>query len=115
MATSPKGFPTRIARQASNLKSAFKLTLVATSAAFTTKHRSPVAAAQAKTHLLALIAQVELDRTPIVITRRRRPIVQIVPMQEEVKSDIFGCMKGTGRITGDIVGPEPDVWEATSE
>jgi prevent-host-death family protein len=78
------------------------------------RYREPIAASKAKAHLLALIDQVHADRTPIIITKRGRPVVQLVPIEETARPSIFGCMKGTFRVTGDIVGPEPDVWEAMS-
>lgn len=40
-------------------------------------------------------------------------MVQIAPLDTGTPAgDIFGCMEGTFAITGDVVGPEPDVWEA---
>ena len=73
----------------------------------------PVGAAQAKTHLLALINEVRQSGTPVIITRRGKPQVQIAPLDFELSQpDIIGCMKGTFQVTGDIIGPEPDAWEA---
>ncbi len=83
------------------------------------KHRSPqhslperVAAAKAKAQFLGLIEQVSMQRQTVIITKRGKPLVQIVPLDESTGQDPFGCMKGTVKITGDIVGPEPDQWEA---
>lgn len=72
----------------------------------------PIAAAKAKAHLLQLIDQVSRDGQPVVITKRGKPLVQITPIDEPSVQDPFGCMKGSVNIMGDIVGPEPDVWEA---
>lgn len=66
----------------------------------------------AKTHLLALVQQVETDRQPITVTKRGKPIALIIPAPDAKPRSIFGCMKGTFTVTGDIVGPEPDIWEA---
>ncbi len=72
-----------------------------------------VGAAQAKAHFLAIMDEVKANGTPIVVTRRGIPQVQIAPLEpSRPVTDIFGCMKGTVTITGDIVGPEPDEWEA---
>lgn len=72
----------------------------------------PVAAAKAKTHLLQLIDQVSRDGTPVVITKRGKPLVQIAPLDHDSVPDPFGCMRGSVQITGDIVGPESDIWDA---
>lgn len=80
-----------------------------------TKNHGLVSASSAKTHLLALIKQINEDRTPITITKRGHPVARLVFAEQEAVPDIFGCMKGTGRITGDIVTPESDLWEAASE
>jgi prevent-host-death family protein len=71
-----------------------------------------VAASAAKTHLLELLDQVNTRRKSVTITKRGRPVARLVPIDEPSPVSIFGCMKGTFKITGDIVGPEPDVWEA---
>jgi prevent-host-death family protein len=71
-----------------------------------------VAASAAKTHLLELLDQVNTRRKPVTITKRGRPVARLVPIEDPSPVSIFGCMKGTFKITGDIVGPEPDVWEA---
>lgn len=71
-----------------------------------------IAASVAKTHLLELLDQVDTRRKPLTITKRGRPVARLVPIEDALPVDIFGCMKGTFKITGDIVGPEPDVWEA---
>jgi prevent-host-death family protein len=80
-----------------------------------TRSKAPqrlMSASQAKTHLLELLDTVDRTREGLVITKRGRPVAKLVPIDTEPAQSIFGCMKGTFRITGDIVGPEPDVWEA---
>ena len=74
--------------------------------------QQPVAAAQAKARLLELLDTVDREGETITITKRGRPVAQLVPFPARRTGSIFGCMKGTARITGDIVGPEPDLWEA---
>ena len=74
-----------------------------------------LSASKAKTHLLELLDTVDRDRKPITITKRGRPVATLVPIPATAPGSIFGCMKGTGRITGDVVGPEPDAWHAMVE
>jgi prevent-host-death family protein len=69
-------------------------------------------ASKAKTHLLELLDTVNRDRTSITITKRGQPVATLTPIATKTSNGIFGCMKGTGQITGDVVGPEPDVWNA---
>ncbi|MBS1815571.1 MAG: type II toxin-antitoxin system prevent-host-death family antitoxin [Acidobacteria bacterium] len=77
--------------------------------------RGDVTASKAKAHFLQLLETVDRERSEITITKRGRKIARLVPIEDESTPSIFGCMKGTFKITGDIVGPEPDVWEAMSE
>lgn len=74
-----------------------------------------VSASNAKTHLLELLDNIDHQRQGILITKRGRPVARLVPVETTRPKSIFGCMKGTGTITGDIVGPEPDVWNAMVE
>jgi prevent-host-death family protein len=71
-----------------------------------------LSASKAKAHLLELLDTVDRTREGLIITKRGRPVAKLVPVEHEPVSNIFGCMKGTFRVTGDIVGPEPDAWEA---
>lgn len=71
-----------------------------------------VPASKAKAHLLELLDTVDRLREPVVITKRGRPVARLVPIEPREPGSIFGCMKDTFKITGDIVGPEPDLWEA---
>jgi prevent-host-death family protein len=74
-----------------------------------------LSASKAKSHLLELLDTVDRDRTSITITKRGRPVATLVPVQTPPTPNIFGYMKGSGRIVGDVVGPEPDVWNAMVE
>ena len=73
-----------------------------------------VTVSHAKTHLLTLINDVDQRGESLVLTRRGRPVARLIPIEPAQPASIFGCMKGTIKITGDIVGPEPDLWEAMS-
>lgn len=64
---------------------------------------------------MALLQKVRQTGQPIMITRRGEPIAQVVPPPPpERPAQWLGCMKGTGRILGDIVSPVMDEsdWEA---
>ncbi len=70
-------------------------------------------AGEFKARCLKLMDQVQITGRPIVITKRGRPVAKLVPV-EEAKPDreIFGCMKGSIQILGDIVGPTGEEWNA---
>ena len=78
------------------------------------RYPKSVPATIAKTHLLELLDTVSRDRSPITITKRGHPVATLSPIDDQPRKPLWGCMKGTMQITGDIVGPEPDVWEAMS-
>lgn len=63
-----------------------------------------IAAGEFKAKCLHLLDEVAETRAPLVITKRGKPVAKLVPIDNE-RVDIYGCMAGTGRILGDIVGP----------
>jgi len=74
---------------------------------------SSLGATRAKAHFSSLVDQVTATELPVTITKRGKAVVQMIPANARpAPKSIFGCMKGTARATGDIVGPEPDVWDA---
>lgn len=70
-----------------------------------------IAAGEFKAKCLHLLDEVQQTRKEIVITKRGRPVARVVPVEEEVPS-VFGRMKGTGKILGDIISPIDEKWEA---
>ena len=48
----------------------------------------------------------------IVITKRGKPHVKIVPV-EQPATRLRGCMKGTVKILGDLTEPLHEKWDAT--
>ncbi|MBX9570304.1 MAG: type II toxin-antitoxin system prevent-host-death family antitoxin [Candidatus Obscuribacterales bacterium] len=70
-----------------------------------------IPAGEFKSKCLQLMEQVSKSKTPIIITKRGKPIAKLVPLDEEA-IDGFGCMKGSVRILGDIVEPLDVQWEA---
>jgi prevent-host-death family protein len=70
-----------------------------------------VPAGEFKARCLKLMDEVRATRRPIVITKRGKPVARLVPVEEEMPS-IFGRMRGTVTIHGDIVGPTGEEWHA---
>jgi prevent-host-death family protein len=79
-----------------------------------TSPRDPIAASNAKAHLLRLLDEVERDRRPITITKRGRIVAQIIPADPErtvsAFDQMFGRTSGWMKITGDIVSPDHEGW-----
>ena len=71
-----------------------------------------IGAAEAKTHLLRLLKEVEQTRESVTITNRGKALARIVPMEPAEQPPIFGCLKGSVKILGDIVEPMDPDWEA---
>jgi len=71
-----------------------------------------VPAGEFKARCLKLMDEVRDRRCEIVITKRGKPVAKLVPVEEKHAPDIFGYMKGTVTILGDIVGPTGEVWDA---
>jgi prevent-host-death family protein len=70
-----------------------------------------IAAGTFKARCLAIMDEVQAKREAVVITKRGKPVVKLVPVEPE-KDDIFGFFKGKIKITGDIVSPAltPEEW-----
>lgn len=80
------------------------------------KKRAPragvIAATEFKARCLELMDRVAATGNPVVITKRGRAIVRLVPAQQRPRS-IVGALKGHARIRGDIVSPMDLRWEAS--
>lgn len=70
-----------------------------------------IAAGEFKAKCLNLIDEVAETRKPLVITKRGKPVAQVIPMPAK-QQDIVGSMKGTVTILGDIISPLDVEWDA---
>jgi prevent-host-death family protein len=70
-------------------------------------------AAAFKATCLALLDKVEETGQPILVTKRGKPVAQLVPVSPQGKRRLMGCMEGTAKIAGDIESPAAPVsdWE----
>ncbi len=68
-------------------------------------------AGEFKARCLRVMEDVRKYRTPVVITKKGKPVAKLVPADEPA-DDVFGCMAGTGEILGDIEAPvfPPNAW-----
>jgi len=70
-----------------------------------------IQAGKFKARCLKLMDKVHRTKRRIIITKRNKPIAQLVPIEEE-SSTLFGKMKGTVHIIGDIMAPIDEAWDA---
>ena len=72
-----------------------------------------IAVSEFKAKCLAILDEVQKTRRPVRITRRGKPLAVVIPPAAESPKDIFGFMKGSVEILGDIVSPanDPEDWE----
>ncbi len=69
-----------------------------------------IPAGEFKAKCLKLLDEVAETRKPLVITKHGKPVAQLVPMEDA--GDLFGRMKGSVTILGDIISPLDVEWEA---
>jgi prevent-host-death family protein len=72
-----------------------------------------IPAAQFKAECLKLMDLVEKTREPVVITKHGRPVAQLAPISSDVES-LFGYMKDTIKIEGDVMASVDEKWSALS-
>ncbi len=68
-------------------------------------HMIQVSATEYKHNALKLLEQVRVSGEPVQITKRGKPIVQLVRVDEPSPSRVFGQFQGDVTFVGDIVGP----------
>jgi prevent-host-death family protein len=73
-----------------------------------------IAAGEFKAKCLHLLDEVQQTRMEIVITKRGRPVARLLPVEEKPPT-VFGRMKGSIKILGDIVGPTGEKWDADTD
>lgn len=71
-----------------------------------------IAISEFKAKCLAFLAQVEKTKVPIRITRHGKPVAEVVPVVPVVeRASLFGSMRDSIKILGDIVSPVIDLDE----
>jgi prevent-host-death family protein len=72
-----------------------------------------IPAAVFKAECLNLMDEVARTGQPIIITKHGKPVAQLAPIPAQRES-LFGYMKDTLSIKGDIVAPIGEEWSALS-
>ena len=64
-----------------------------------------IKASEFKAKCLALLDEVERTGDHLVITKKGKPVAELVPHQPPKKPELFGLLKGRLEIVGDIISP----------
>ena len=75
-----------------------------------------IPAGEFKAKCLKLMDEVARTRRPLVITKRGKPVAQLVPPQQALpRSELFGYMAGIGTIAGEIIDVPAAPWAADAD
>ena len=65
-----------------------------------------------KVHCLRLLQEVHDSRKELLITKRGKPMAKLVPVSDGSHKPLFGFMKDSVIVKGDIVAPTGEKWSA---
>jgi prevent-host-death family protein len=74
------------------------------------KQQTSIAAGEFKAECLSLLDTVARTRQPLVITKRGKPVAQLVPMPEA--ASLFGALAGSVVHQDNLVPSIGETWEA---
>lgn len=72
-----------------------------------------IQAGKFKAECLKIMDDVQTKKYSIIITKRNKPIAKLAPLEKEINPLLFGKMKGTARIKGDLIQPIGEEWNAS--
>ena len=75
----------------------------------TMKKRRTIAAGKVKAECLSLLSRVAETGEAYVVTKRGRPVAEMVPIRKSGRSR---PLRGSVTVQGDIVSPVLDTWDA---
>jgi len=71
-----------------------------------------VAISEFKAKCLALLEEVDKTKIPLLVTRRGRPIAEVIPTSPNMEErDWLGSMSDSIEITGDVISPVIEIQE----
>lgn len=73
-----------------------------------------IAAGEFKAKCLKLMDEIVQTKETLVVTKHGKPVVYVMPVppEEPEKKELFGSMRGSGVILGDIISPIDVEWDA---
>lgn len=91
-----------------------RLATADSSPSFPVSYSRRISAGDFKARCLALMDEVHDRGGEYVITKRGVPVARLVPVRHEPRR-LFGSMKGTVTVLGDMVTPLDEPWEALGD
>ena len=73
-----------------------------------------IASSAFKAQCLRLIDEVAEGRSEVIITKHGKPKARLVPFDDEPRP-LFGYLRGSVTVRGDITAPLDETWDATDE
>jgi len=70
-----------------------------------------IPAGEFKAKCLKLMDLVHDQRQVILVTKRGIPVAKMVPYEDSPPPSLFGLLKGTITIKGDLIAPIDEKWE----
>jgi len=70
-----------------------------------------ISAAAFKAKCLKIMDQVHMYHNEVIITKHGKPVAKLIPYSETPEKSIFGYMKNSVQITGDMIEPINEQWE----
>ena len=74
--------------------------------------KNSISTSELKANCARVVKEVARTRTGVVITKHGRPLVRLVPLEDEEPPRLFGFAKGAVTINEDIIEPIDVTWEA---
>jgi len=71
-----------------------------------------MSAAEFKSKCLKIMDEVNNTHEEVVITKHGNPVAKLVPYSQIPGRSIFGYMKNTAKVTGNITEPINEIWDA---
>jgi prevent-host-death family protein len=71
-----------------------------------------MAAGEFKAKCLKVMEHVRNEREEIIITKHGKPVAKLIPIEEKKTKSVFGYLKGTVKVSGDITKPFVENWSA---
>ncbi len=73
-----------------------------------------IAASEFKAKCLKIMDHVNSSHEEVIVTKHGKPVVRIVPVSLSPSASLFGYMKDSVNIIGDIIKPIDEAWHADS-
>ncbi len=74
--------------------------------------QSFIPASKLKSGLSKALSSVESEGATVIVTRRGKPIARLVPIERRKRGPLYGALKGSIVVLGDIIEPIEVAWEA---